>query len=116
MKAFLLAAIALLPCLAFAETTPIAPEANKELSVMTTKLKLSASQQNKIRPILANEFAKRQAVQNNTSLSDQQKHDQIGSIHRAACKQIKTVLTPEQMTQVENDMNHSSRTSSTSRK
>lgn len=116
MKAFLLAAIVVLPCLAFAETTTISPEATKELAVMTTKLKLSVNQQDKIRPMLANEFAKRQVVLHNTTLSDKQKHDQIGAIHRATCKQIKTVFTPEQMAQIENDMNHSSPTTSTGSK
>ena len=116
MKAFLLAATLILPCLAFAKNTTVSPEANRELAVMTTKLNLSVSQQNRIRPILANEFAKRKAVQDNTTLSDQQKHAQIGVIHRAACKQIKAVFTPEQMAQIENDMNHSSSTSSTSSK
>lgn len=115
MKAFLLTAILILPCLAFANTT-ISPEATKELAVMTTKLKLSVSQQNKIRPMLANEFAKRQAIQDNTTLGDKQKHDQIGAIHRATCKQIKTVFTPEQMAKIENDMHHPSPTSSTSGK
>lgn len=116
MKAFLLAAIVVLPCLALAESTTISPEATKELTVMTSKLKLSVSQQNKIRPMLANEFTKRQAVQDNTTLSDKQQHDQIGAIHRATCKQIKTVLTPGQMAQIENDMNHSSPTTSTGSK
>ena len=105
MKAVLLAAIALLPCLAFAESTTISPEATQELAVMTARLKLSVTQQNKIRPMLAAEFTKRQAVQDNTSLSDKQKRDRIGVIHRATCKQIKAVFTPEQMAKIEHDMN-----------
>lgn len=112
MKASLLATIAFLPCLAFAEasstTTP--PEVTQQLSVMTGKLKLSQSQQDKIRPMLVAEWNKKQSIEKST-LSDKQKHDQIGANHRAACQQIKMVFTSEQMAQIEGEMNHSSPTS-----
>ena len=117
MKPSLLAAIAFLPCIAFAGTgsTSTPPDVTQQLSVMTTKLKLSQSQQDKIRPILVAESNKKQSIEKST-LSDKQKHDQIGANHRAACQQIKKVFTPEQMSQIEDEMNHSSPTSPTSAK
>ena len=79
---------------------------------MTSRLKLSQSQQDKIRPILVAEANKKQSIENST-LSDKQKRDQIGANHRAACQQIKKVFTPAQMAQIEDEMNHSSSPSST---
>ena len=90
-------------------------EASRELAVMTAKLNLSPSQQNKIRPILVSEFAKRKSIEDNTTLSDKQKHDEIGAVHRAACQQIKTVFTPAQQAQIDEGMKHPSPTSSTSK-
>ena len=103
-----LLALACLPCLALAEPTSTAtpPEVTKELGVMTANLKLSPAQQEKIRPILAYEAAKRKAIESNTTLSVKQRHDEIGTIHRAALQQIKKVFTPEQMKLIEDDMNH----------
>ena len=117
MKTALIVSLALFPCFGFAGTSPTTTvsEANRELAVMTTKLKLSPSQQNKIRPILVSEFSKRKSIEDNTTLSDKQKHDQIGTAHRAACQQIKTVFTPEQMAQIDEGMKHPSPTSSTSK-
>ena len=111
MKISLLAAIAFLPCLAFAGTTTTPPEVVQNLSVMTSRLKLSQSQQDKIRPILVAEWNKKQSIQDST-LSDKQKHDQIGANHRAALQKIKAVFTPAQMAQIEQEQDHPS-TSST---
>lgn len=113
MKRSLLTTLALLPCFALAATSPtsIPPDVAHELSVMTTKLKLSESQQDRIRPILVAEFNKKQAIENST-LSDRQKHDQVGSNHRAALQKIKALFTPEQLALIEEDQNHPS-TSST---
>jgi len=109
MKTSLLAAIAFLPCLAFAGTNPTTttpPEVTKELSVMTGKLKLSQSQQDKIRPVLVAEWNKKKSIESGT-LSAKEKHDQIGANHRAACQKIKTLFTPAQMAQIEKEMNRS---------
>ena len=108
MKTLLLAAIAFLPCLAFAGTSPTAtpPEVAKQLSVMTGKLKLTEKQQDKIRPILVAEWNKKKSIESST-LGDKEKHDQIGANHRAACQKIKTFFTALQMAQIEEDMKHS---------
>ena len=56
--------------------------------MMTERLHLSQSQQDQIAPILVAEFDKRKAIQDDTTLSAQQKHDQTGQVHRAALQQI----------------------------
>ena len=73
------------------------PDPTSELQVMTERLKLSPSQQSAIKPILVAEFEKRKAIEDNKSLSVQQKHDQTGTVHRAALQQIKAIFTPAQM-------------------
>ncbi len=116
MKITPLLVLSCLPLLALAEppSTAISPEVTKELATMTANLKLTPAQQDKIRPIMAYEAQKRAAVESNTTLSEKQKHDQIGTIHRAALQQIKKVFTPEQMKLIEDDMNHSSSSSTSS--
>ena len=100
-----LACLVLFPCgvLADSPTTPNGgvPQPTAELKVMTERLHLSQSQQNEIAPILVAESNKRKSIQDNTALSDQQKHDQTGEVHRAALQQIKAVFTPEQLAQIE---------------
>ena len=112
MKTSLLAAIVFLPGLAFAGTisTVIPPEVTQELSVMTSRLNLSQSQQDNIRPILVAEWNKKQSLEKST-LSDRQKHDQEGANHRAALQKIKVLFTPEQMAQIEQEQNHPSASS-----
>lgn len=109
MKIPLLATIAFLPCFAFAGTisTVIPPDVTQELSVMTSRLNLSQSQQDKIRPILVAEWNKKTSIENST-LSDKQKHDQEGANHRAALQKIKVLFTPAQMAQIEQGQNHPS--------
>ena len=72
---------------------------------MTSRLGLSQSQQDKIRPILATEWNKKTSIENST-LSEKQKHDQEGGNHRAALQKIKALFTPAQMAQVEQGQNH----------
>jgi len=72
---------------------------------MTGRLKLSQNQQDKIRPILVAEWNKKKSIESST-LGDKEKHDQIGANHRAACQKIKTLFTPAQMAQIEEEMNH----------
>jgi hypothetical protein len=109
MKTSLLAVIAFLPCLGFAGTisTVAPPEVVQELSVMTGRLNLSPSQQDKIRPILVAEWNRKQTIENST-LSDKQKHDQIGANHRAALQKIKVLFTAAQMAQIEQEQDHPS--------
>ncbi|CAN5704666.1 hypothetical protein BH09VER1_BH09VER1_43540 [soil metagenome] len=107
MKLPLLAAIVLSPCLSFAGTSPTAipPEVTQQLSVMTTRLNLSQSQQDKIRPFLVEEWTKKQAIAGST-LSEAKKHDAIFANHRASLQKIKAVFTKEQMAKIEQEQDH----------
>ena len=113
MKTLLLVALAVFPSLAWADSSPtttapnpLPPQPTEELKVMTERLNLSRSQQDAIAPILVREANQRKSVQDDTKMSDQQKHDQIGVIHRAALQQIKALFTPEQMALINQGMNH----------
>jgi hypothetical protein len=105
-----LAFLAFLPCAVLADspTSPNSgvPQPTAELKVMTERLHLSASQQNEIAPILVAESDKRKSIQDDTTLSDQQKHDQTGEVHRAALQQIKVFFTPEQLALIEQGQQH----------
>jgi hypothetical protein len=98
-----------LPCVALAVSTSPnngVPQPTAELKAMTEKLHLSQSQQDQIAPILVAEADERNAIQDDTSLTAQQKHDQTGQVHRAALQQIKAVFTPEQLAQIEQGQEH----------
>ena len=105
-------ALALLPCFALAEPTSQVDVA-KQLEVITTNLKLSPSQQGKVKAILVEEAAKRKAIEENTKLTEKQRHEQVGTIHRASCQQMKAVFTPEQQKLIEEDMNHTAKSPTT---
>jgi len=74
--------------------------------VMTERIKLTPSQQAAIKPILVDEFKKRTAIEDNTSLTVQQKHDQTGVVHRAALQEIKAIFTPAQQALIEQEQDH----------
>ena len=109
MKILPVALFAVLSGLASAETTApstsIPAEVVQNLSVMTTRLKLTPSQQDRIRPILVEELRQKQLIEKST-LSDKQKFDQVGANHRAALQKIKAVFTPAQLAQIEDEMDH----------
>jgi hypothetical protein len=102
--------LGLLPCAALADspTSPNGgvPQPTAELKAMTEKLHLSKSQQEEIAPILVAEADKRKAIQDDTTLSDQQKHDQTGDVHRAALQQIKALFTSEQLALIDQGQQH----------
>ena len=102
-----LLALALFPCLALAEST-VQVDVAKQLEVISTNLKLSPNQQGKVKAILVEEAAKRKVIEGNTKLTEKQRHDQVGVVHRASCQQMKAVFTPEQLKLIEADMNHTS--------
>jgi hypothetical protein len=115
MKTALVALLVSLPFWAMADTSPtstapnpLPPQPTQELKVMTERLGLSPAQQDEIGPILVAESNKRQSIQNDTTLSAQQKHDQIGTVHRAALHQIKALFTPGQLALIEQGQAHPS--------
>ena len=116
MKLPLLITLAFLPCLALAQsttdTTPPAgseqkdwhhhPEsAEKQLAWLTEKLGLSTTQQGQIGPILVSRDKQLKAIHDNTSLTEEQKHDQSKTLFENTNTQIETYLTSEQSAKFE---------------
>jgi hypothetical protein len=60
------------------------------------QLNLSQEQQDKLRPILADEIQQMRAVRDDASLSEDQKRDKMNQIRQNAGPKIQAVLTPEQ--------------------
>lgn len=114
MTAILLcAALTLLPATAaFAQASPApaAPQAtverhhgnkpHKAAVRMGKELNLSADQQARLEPILAERRDKMAAVRANPQLSDADRHQQIKAIKQGARSEMGGVLSPDQMQQL----------------
>ncbi len=61
------------------------------------KVGLSADQQAKLKSLFQSTHQQRQAVLNNTSLTNEQKQAQLSQIRQASQAQLATILTPEQL-------------------
>ena len=109
---YLIAILAALPGLALAQTstnTDTPPpmgqwhhhgfDPDKELAHLTKKLDLSATQQGQIKPLLVTQAANLKTIHDNTSLSDEQKHDQTKALFESTNQQIESFLNPTQVTQ-----------------
>ncbi len=79
-------------------------KAHRAFRTALKSLNLSADQQAKIKAIREDARTKAQAIMNNTSLSDEQKHTQFRALHQATQAQIMQVLTPAQQTQLQSAM------------
>jgi len=66
------------------------------LEWLSKELNLTDDQKAKVRPILEDEGKQMKAVREDSSLSQEQKHDKMRQIHEAAHSQINELLTPEQ--------------------
>jgi Spy/CpxP family protein refolding chaperone len=69
----------------------------RTLQMLTKKLNLSDDQQAKILPILQAQFDQGKALHDDTSLSDDEKHEKMHTIMQSTHKQIAAILTPEQL-------------------
>jgi Spy/CpxP family protein refolding chaperone len=76
-----------------------------KLQMLTEKLNLTDEQRTKLKPILQDQSQQQQAVQDNTSLSPEQKTAKIKAIHASFRDQISAVLTPEQQAKLQ-EMKH----------
>ena len=77
-------------------TTSISPEVQGELQHLSNTLGLSADQQEKIKPILQGELAKLRSVENDNSMSADEKQKHAEKVHSYAQSEIQSVLTTEQ--------------------
>jgi hypothetical protein len=117
MKLPLLVTLAFIPCLALAQdatTTPSTSCTNQptagewhhghhhmspdqQLAFLSTKLTLSATQQGEIKPVLVSKDEQITAIFQNTSLTEDQKHQQIQAIIESTNQQIEAFLNPAQV-------------------
>jgi periplasmic protein CpxP/Spy len=79
-----------------------APDPQKQAARLTKRLGLSADQSGKITTILQNQQQQLAAARGDNSLSKQDLHAKLRSIHQDTDTQITAVLTPAQQTQYAN--------------
>ncbi|AEU36481.1 hypothetical protein [Granulicella mallensis] len=85
-----------------------APNPQHETKRLAKQLNLTADQQAKVEPILADRDQKLTALHADTTLAPQDMHQQMKAIHEAAEQQLATVLTPDQLQQLKS-MHHGHR-------
>ncbi len=73
---------------------PMSPD--QRLQHMTKMLNLTADQQAKIKPVLESESQQMEALHQDTSLSQQDRHSKMQSIRETSDSQIKSILTADQ--------------------
>ena len=130
MKLPLIVTLAFLPCLALAQSsssnsTSSAPTTRpsetahnyshkspkQQLAWLTTKLGLNVTQQGQIGPVLVSKDAQMKTISGDTSLTEKQKHDQMGSLFESSNKQVESFLTSDQATQFEAMRQHHAKSS-----
>lgn len=76
---------------------------DQRLAHMTKKYKLTADQQNQIKPILQDEQQQMQSMRSDTTSSREDKMAKMKSTHEASNQKIEAVLTDEQKQKFEAD-------------
>ena len=66
------------------------------LECLSKELNLTDDQKGKVKPILEDETKQSRAAREDTSLSEDQKHDKMKQIHETANSKINDILTPDQ--------------------
>lgn len=110
-RLLLLAALLSAPVVAATAQAPAAPvqgaprhtdhaSPHKAAARIGRELNLSADQQARLEPILAERRQKAAAVWANTQLSAAERHQHLKVIHRETRAEMSSVLTPEQMRQM----------------
>ena len=66
------------------------------LEWLSKELNLTDEQKTKVKPILEDEGKQVKAAREDTSLSQEQKHDKMKQIHETTNSQINDILTPDQ--------------------
>lgn len=73
-----------------------ASQLDQHLQMLSERLSLTAEQQDQIRPILQRMLDGRQKLMADTSLSDEQRHEQMKALHDKADKQARQFLNDDQ--------------------
>jgi hypothetical protein len=76
------------------------PSPQKQAEFISKKLNLSPDQTAKLEPIFADRDQKFQALFQNASLTPEQRHEQMKSIHEATEQQLAGILSPDQLQQM----------------
>lgn len=108
----MVAALAVPLALAKSQATPASQAGGKEsgtgmrggLQAAVESLNLTDDQKAKVKDIFADAKTKRQAVSNDTSLSDDQKKTKMKELHEGTLAKLNEVLTPEQQTELKSKM------------
>jgi hypothetical protein len=82
---------------------PAMMDPNKRLAHMTKRYNLTSDQQNQILPILQNEQQQSQALRGDTTLSRQDKHAKMMSLHQDTTQKIEAVMNDDQKQKFEAD-------------
>lgn len=77
-----------------------APNPQRQAEFISKKLNLSADTTAKLTPIFADRDQKFRALMQDQSLTPQQRHEQMRSIHQNTEQQLASVLTPDQLQQL----------------
>lgn len=85
-----------------------APNPQRQAEMISKKLNLSADQTAKLTPIFADRDQKFQALMQDQSLTQDQRHAQMKTIRENTQQQLATVLTPDQIQQLKT-MRHNHR-------
>ena len=78
----------------------------QEAAFLSKRLNLNADQQSKLEPLLADRDQKMKALWSDTSLSQDQKKEQMRAIHQNMKEQLSTILTPDQLQQMKSFHGH----------
>ena len=78
---------------------PMSPQA--ELDHLSQALNLTDDQKAKIKPILENTNTQAQSIRQDSSLSDQDRHEKMRSLHESSMSQVRAVLTPDQQAKLD---------------
>ena len=81
-------------------------QASRRLKRLTKRLDLTAEQQERIRPILQDEAAQMKAVNDDSALTQQQKHRKIRDLRQATRSQLDGILTDEQKQKLASNKPH----------
>jgi Spy/CpxP family protein refolding chaperone len=106
----IVAALAVPLALAKSQAAPAPQAAGKEmgmrggLQAAVESLNLTDDQKVKVKDIFADAKTKRQAVSNDTSLSDDQKKAKMKELHEGTLAKLNEVLTPEQQTELKSKL------------
>ena len=78
------------------QTATAASPVDRHMQMLSERLSLTTEQQDRIRPILQRMFDGRQKLMADTSLSDEQRHEQMKALHDKADKQARQYLNDDQ--------------------